>query len=356
MPTLRDILGQPAAIANLCAALRSGRVHHAWIFHGPEGVGKRTAAEAFGAALLDATTREREDGLFEPDPESETQRLIAAGTHPDLHVITKELARYSDERAVRERKLITIPREVIDQHLIVPAQLAPSMRSEATATKVFIVDEAELLNQTTQNAVLKTLEEPPTGAVIILVTSSEERLLPTIRSRCQRVAFGALDAASMRDWAKRQGVQAPAAGGPGSWAQSFASGSPGRLLQALEGGMADWGRRLEPMLASADRGDFDAGLGPAMATLVDEWAQAWVKEHENASKDAANKAGASRLLGMLAERSRLALRDVAARGGDAEPALRAIELIEATRRDIASNVNQKLAFEHLAVGLASRAR
>jgi DNA polymerase-3 subunit delta' len=352
MPTLRDILGQPAAVANLCAALRSGRVHHAWIFHGPEGVGKRTAAEAFGAALLDSTTRERECGLFEPDPDTETQRLVAAGTHPDLHVITKELARFSDDRAVRERKLISIPREVIDQHLIGPAQLAPSMRSNARATKVFIVDEAELLNATTQNAVLKTLEEPPAGAVIILVTSSEERLLPTIRSRCQRVAFGPLDEGAMKAWMQMHGISAPATRGAGAWAASFAAGSPGRLTQALEGGMAEWGRALEPMLAAADRGEYDAGLGASMAELIDGWAKAWVDAHEGASKDAANKAGAARLLGMLAERSRLMLRDVATRGGDPDPALAALDLIEATRRDIESNVNQKQAFEHLAAGLA----
>lgn len=352
MPTLSDILGQERAIATLCACLRSGRVHHAWIFHGPEGVGKRTSAEAFAGALLDPTTREVDGGLFEPDPDSPTRALVEAGSHPDLHLIFKELALFDDDPQIRARKLISIPKEVVERHLIIPAQLSAAVRTDAAARKVFIVDEAELLNDATQNAVLKTLEEPPPGAVIILVTSAEQRLLPTIRSRCQRVAFSPLHEEAMRQWMRRRGVSPPATGGAGSWAGAFALGSPGRLSQALEGGMDRWGETLEPMLAAADRGVYEPALGAGLAELVDAWAKAWIDAHEGASKDAANKAGAERLIGMLEERYRLALRDVARRGGDPEPALHAIDLLEATRRNIAANVNQKHAFEHLAVRLA----
>ena len=72
---------------------------------------------------------------------------------------------------------------------------------------------------------LKTLEEPPPGTVIILVTQNEEQLLPTIRSRCQRIAFGPLDAASMREWWEREGPQVAAP--DRAFVEAFAEGSPG---------------------------------------------------------------------------------------------------------------------------------
>ncbi|MEM9373943.1 MAG: hypothetical protein AAGA55_09895, partial [Planctomycetota bacterium] len=189
---LDAVLGQDRAVSQLAAAMASGRLHHAWIFHGPEGVGKFTTALAWAAMLLDPTTAPGLTGAFACEPDSPTQRLLASGTHPDLHVVRKELARFSSDARVRDAKLATIPKAVVEDHLIAPASVAPVMRTGSMMGKAFIVDEAELLdrspaNAPTQNAILKTLEEPAPGTLIVLVTSSEDRLLPTIRSRCQRV-------------------------------------------------------------------------------------------------------------------------------------------------------------------------
>ena len=130
--------------------------------------------------------------------------------HPDLHIITKELARYSDDRATRERKLTRMPVEVVRQHLIEPAQ-RPACSGMARCSSL---DEAELLAGEGQNALLKTLEEPPGGAsggptVIILITSSEDRLLPTIRSRCQRVGFTPLPEEVIAGWLDEHGGASP---------------------------------------------------------------------------------------------------------------------------------------------------
>jgi DNA polymerase III subunit delta' len=356
-PTFTDILGQPKAVQTLRAAMESGRVHHAWIFTGPMGVGKHTAARAFASMILDPTTAPNLAGELEPDPSSQTQRLIATGVHPDLHLVHKELARYSEEKNVRERKLLTIPKQVVEEHLLKPIALAPSMNLGGMACKVFIVDEAERLdrsrtNAPTQNSMLKTLEEPPAGSVIILVTSAEENLLPTIRSRCQRVVFTALDEPAMEAWMKRAGIDVT--GAERRWLLEFAEGSPGKMMRAIEGGMYAWSRELEPMLDAADRGKFDAALGPTMAKLVDEWAKSEAGKDPQGSKEAANFAGARAMLSLIAERARKRLRDAASRGEDPSPAVAIVDAIDDADRHIAANVSLANAFENLAVQISSR--
>ncbi len=350
-PSLRDILGQDQAIDTLRAAASSGRIHHAWIFAGPTGVGKRTTAEAFAALVLDPTTSPNLAGELEPEEGSHTQQLIARGDHPDLHLINKELARYSDERSVREQKLRTIPKDVIENRLLAPIVRAPSMRTESLVRKVFIIDEAELLdrsvtNAPVQNSMLKTLEEPPEGSVIILVTSAEDRLLPTIRSRCQRVAFHPLSDEHMNAWLERAQLDV----GPDerSWLVEFAQGSPGAATIAAATGLFKWANRLDPMLDAVESGRFDPELGPSMASLIEEWAKAWVAEHENASKEAANIAATGHMLSMLAERARRALRASAGDRDAAERALAALDLIARAQRHIGASVQIGFTMENLA--------
>lgn len=341
-----DILGQSRAIESLTGAIASGRLHHAWIFHGPLGVGKFTCAIAFARALLTEGTSV-EDGVV-------TTPAGAAGatTLADLHVVTKELARHSDDANVRHRKLMSIPVEVVRERLIAPAALAPSVQTNALAKKVFIVDEAELLNAASQNVTLKTLEEPPAGTVILLVTSNEDRLAATIRSRCQRVGFGPLDDASMRRWVEQAGID----GSPAdlAWLVDYSRGSPGLLIEASQAGLAQWAQRLEPMLAQADRGTFEPGLGPMFAELVESWASGWVDRHkaDNPSKDAANKAGAARLLDLLSERTRGRLWSAPPGSPEVETALRSIDSIAAAHQRLGANVNLRLTLDNLAAQLA----
>lgn len=356
-PTLDDVIGQPQAIETLRSAMASGRVHHAWIFSGPAGVGKRTTAIAFAAAILDGSTGPDLAGVLAPDPDSPIQRLIAAGTHPDLHVITKELARHSDDRSVRERKLLTIPRDVIDTHLLAPVARASSVRSEGSlASKVFIVDEAELLdrsksNAPVQNAILKTLEEPPPGSVIILITSSEDALLTTIRSRCQRIVFRALDEEAMGKWFRRSGLDVGA--DERAWLLWYAAGSPGRALEAARTGLFRWMESLEQPLEQTEAGRFSPALGGTMAGLIEEWAKAWVEEHENASKEAANVLATRHMLSIIAERARGRLRTGA--GADVqvvERSLRALDAVMDADRVIAANVSIAHTMDDLAARLA----
>lgn len=357
--SLDALLGQPRATAVLDDALASGRVHHAWIFHGPPGVGKFTAALAFAAVLLDGAAERDLAGRVRPAQAGRVARLLAEGRHPDLHVVRKELARFSDDKQVRDRKLLTIPKDVVVEHLIRPAYLSPVLSVDeaggpALARKVFIVDEAELLdasptNAPVQNALLKTLEEPPAGTVIVLVTSAEDRLLPTIRSRCQRVAFGPLDDASMQAWLDSAADQLPddvrTDAASLAWLRAYAAGSPGRLLDAATTGMAAWPRTLDPMLAASEAGRFVPGLGGAMAALCDAWAKAWVARGQNRSKDSANREAARRMLALLADRARGRLL------ADPASALGVLELIAQAERRLASNVALAMVMEGLAAEL-----
>ncbi len=348
MKTLGEIIGHTRALGVLASSLRSGRVHHAWVFHGPEGVGKRTVAEAFGLALLDETTRVEGDAIIS-DAKSPTRALADSGVHPDLHVVTKELARFSEDASVRSRKLTSIPKEVLVERVIGPAARSAQIKSNALARKVFIVDEAELMNDAGQNALLKTLEEPPEGTVLVLVTSSEDRLLATIRSRCQRVAFGPLSEPEMDEWARRAGFT-------NRRAMTLAGGRPGAAEQAEATGLDGWLDRLDPMLRDAERGVFSAELGGVMKTLIDDWAKAHVETHEGASKDAANKAGTRKLLELLSERVRAGMRaassDATANRAALERRARELELIGEAEHHVARNVNLQLAMENLAAQLS----
>ncbi len=334
---LDGVLGQEAAVRALRGAMRADRVHHAWVFHGPGGVGKFTAAAAFARELLD------------PADGSPTSLQVRSGTHPDLHVIRKEMAAIARDSDTRSRKQTNIPLEVLREFLIEPAALSASVRSASRATKVFIIDEADLMAGEGQNALLKTLEEPPPGSVIILVTSALERLLPTVRSRCQPVGFAPLDDAAMGRWLDGR-PEAPSDRGARAWVLWFADGSPGLAALALASGLHAWHETLDPLLSAAEGGAYSAGLGPAMAKLVDEQAAAMQKANPDASKEAANRAWSRRMFIYLARR----LRDrVRSNPAGAERAIAAIERCQEAERAISANVRFADVFENLSVQLAA---
>lgn len=352
---LPDILGQEAAIEQLERALDSDRLHHAWIFHGPRGVGKFTAALAFAALALDESTGRDLSGNLAADPEGRVQTMLRGRAHPDLHVIAKELARFSEDSKVRAAKLATIPKDVIETHLLDPASRAAKVTPGGAASKVFIVDEAELLdrsasNASVQNAMLKTLEEPAPGTLIILVTSSEERLLPTIRSRCQRVRFKPLSREAMEAWMDREGLSSEAR----AWALRFGEGSPGKVKEAIETGIVGWTQPVEGMLRDLVSGRYPVQMGSELASMVDSWAAARADADKRVSKDASNRAGFDRMLSLIGELLREQLAH-AAQSGDAmgaEITTARIDVLEKARQRLGANVPMLMVFEAMAGELA----
>jgi DNA polymerase-3 subunit delta' len=352
---LSSLLGQDRASGILMDALRADRVHHAWIFHGPAGVGKCTAAAAFAAMLLDPTTAAGLSGEIEADPESATQQMLRAGSHPDLHYLAKELATFSRFDSVRNSKQKFIGTDLTQEFLIEPLTRTGRAPAGARATKVAIVDGADLMNREAQNRMLKTLEEPGAGVVIILVTSAEEELLPTIRSRCQRVYFGPLGRVDMDRWIARRGLDLP----PDelSWLREFAAGSPGALLEAHSSGLFGWWTRLAPMLDASARGEHVATMGPLMEELTKAYAAGVVDQNPSASKDAANRSGTEAILRLVAHWARQRLRASVRQGGEPDgTALSAIDLIRAAEREADANVAMIFVFEKLSAELAAAGR
>jgi DNA polymerase-3 subunit delta' len=192
-----DLLGHEQAEETLIGAARSGRLHHAWLLAGPKGIGKATLAHRFARWLLFGHAEEGgQAGLFggepEPprglwtDPDDPLFHRIAAGGHADLMTLQREF----DERAKRLRTEIVAPavRKVAGFLALTAAE---------GGWRVVIVDGAEDMNRHAANALLKTLEEPPARTVLLLVSHAPGRLLPTIRSRCRKLALKPLDAGTV---------------------------------------------------------------------------------------------------------------------------------------------------------------
>lgn len=245
--TLDQIQGQDRAIGLLRRALDGGRLAHAFVFAGPAGVGKRTTALALARALLCTEQPNRGCGTCIDC------RLVGAGSHPD--VFLEDLATAQAERA-------TATVVSIEQIRRVCASLA--LKPVRGGAKVGIVDQAERLTPGAQDALLKTLEEPRGRATLILVTSNLDVLLPTIRSRCQRLLFAPLADERVAELLSREGIDLDVA----RRAAALAGGSLDRAreLTSSDG----WARseelrsRLEQIdrLAIPERLDLAAELSP----------------------------------------------------------------------------------------------
>ena len=168
--------GLDAAVAAFTEARARGRLHHAWLLTGPEGMGKASFAYRAARRLLGARPSIADRDDLASSPQDPVCRMVSAQSHPDLMV----LERWSEANPTRK----SIP---VDE-----ARRLPEFFSKAPAIadyRVAIIDAADDLNVNAANAVLKTLEEPSGRGVLFLVSHAPGRLLPTIRSRCRRLAF-----------------------------------------------------------------------------------------------------------------------------------------------------------------------
>ncbi len=176
------LLGHEAAERTLLGALHFGRMHHAWLITGPEGIGKATLAFRFARRLL-AGAGIAAGGMdtLALDPAHPVFRRVAASGHADLLTIERAY----DAKTKRRKRDIAVDdvRKINGFMALTPAE---------GGWRVAIVDGAEDLNQNSANALLKILEEPPSRAVLILVCSAPGRLPPTIRSRCRPLRLSAL--------------------------------------------------------------------------------------------------------------------------------------------------------------------
>jgi DNA polymerase-3 subunit delta' len=237
-----DLFGHLAAAAALEAAARSGRLPHAWLVCGPPGIGKATLGYRFGRWLLaNGADRPAEPGLapLYLDLGDPVFRRVAAGSHADLRALRPE-AEGGVKRVIR----VDGARAAIRFLAMTPAE---------GAWRFVLVDQAETMRAEAANALLKTLEEPPPRAVLMLTTASPDRLLPTIRSRCRRLELEPLDRTDMAELLRRLRPELPQA--DRERLAVMAEGSPGRALALSDGEGLAVQQLVDTVLAGLPLGD-----------------------------------------------------------------------------------------------------
>ena len=181
-----SISGQDRVVAQLEQAIERGRVPHAYLFSGPPGAPLMQTALVLASALSCQIARGR--GCTTCD----SCAKIARGIHPDVVVL------------VREGAAQIVPIENVRSQVIARLGLPP----HEAEVRVFVVEEATAMAPPAANALLKTLEEPPPRTLFVLCTTAPEQLLPTIRSRCQRIRFTGGSATADADAARAARIAA----------------------------------------------------------------------------------------------------------------------------------------------------
>ena len=177
MPGFQEIVGHEEVIQHLQNAIRLGKVSHAYILSGEKGSGKKLLANTFAMAL------QCEKKGVDPCQECRSCKKAMSRNHPDIIYTTHE-------------KPNSIGIEDIRTQLIEDVMIKPYCSSY----KIYIIDEAEKLTLQAQNALLKTIEEPPAYAVILLLTSNMETFLPTITSRCVKLNLRPVQESMVKDY------------------------------------------------------------------------------------------------------------------------------------------------------------
>ncbi len=233
-PGLDRIIGQEGAISLLRKVLSSGRVPHAFLFHGPEGVGKWTTVLAFARALLCSDLKALE--TVAPCGRCHSCRMIVAGSHPDLYRIGLYPKKLFPSQPKPREMIPPLPldhpdggKEILTQIRIHQIRWLNHQASHAPVEadwRLFAIDPADRLNPQAQNALLKTLEEPESRALIVLITSRPHVILPTLRSRCISVGFGPVDPGRLAPFLEENGIPSTET----VTRAALASGRPGAAL------------------------------------------------------------------------------------------------------------------------------
>jgi len=246
-----DLLGHDQAIGTLEQALASGRLHHGWLFHGRRGIGKATLAYRFARILLAGHGR---PGL-DLNPDHPVFAQVAGHHHPDLTVIEQE----RDPKTGKLKSDIPVDRV---------REAAGKLHSTSAISerRVLIVDGAEHLNRNAANALLKPLEEPPSGAVLILISHRPGRVAATLRSRCAKLPMQALNEATLIELLGR--YQPDLAADAQAPIVSMVNGSIGRALEIASG---EWLQTYEKVVKTLAAERPDALAIDDLATALAKW-------------------------------------------------------------------------------------
>lgn len=199
-----EIIGHERVVELFRRSLRSGKTAHAYIFEGPASCGRKKTALALIQALFCGTAQDDACGVCP------SCRKVAGGSHGDIHIVEP----LPDKRDITIAQVREVQRDL-------------ALRPYEAPRKACVVEPADRMNPNSANSFLKTLEEPPGNAIIILITENADLLLPTIRSRCQMVRFAPLSPEHIRILLERKGMDAETA----SLMSQLADGSMQRALE-----------------------------------------------------------------------------------------------------------------------------
>ena len=272
--------------------LRSGRLHHAWLIGGAQGIGKATLAYRVARTVLDPRkSRDPHIDSLDVAPDAAASRQVAALSHPNLSVLRRAAA--TDKKAASS----TIPVDAVRRALGMFGSTAAD-----GGYRVCIVDSAEDLTISSANALLKVIEEPPPRSLFLIVSHAPQRVLPTIRSRCRRLLLRPLEDRDIR--AAIASLGSPWSGIPGDTVEQalrYGEGSIRRTLELLDADKVSFIGQVTRLLDGLPKTDTKQVFALAEALskrdaddsyeLALETVQRWVSErlHERAGL------GASRL-------------------------------------------------------------
>ena len=208
------ILGHDGAKAHLQAALADRQMSHAYLLEGTHGVGKKTLANAFVKTLLCQAPIAGPNGQQDCCGRCQSCRSFDHDNHPDV----KRIRTLPDKNTISVKQI----RDELVKDI--------SIRPYGGQYKIYLIEEAERLTVEAQNAMLKTLEEPPAYGLIIMMAESAAAFLPTILSRCVKISLQPLDSKVVKAELGRRGVESGKAG----IAAAFAQGSIGQALKLCE--------------------------------------------------------------------------------------------------------------------------
>ena len=366
--SLNDIFCQDKAIDSLQRAYAAGRMAHAYLFDGDDGVGKFTTARAWAKMLLCENKQTVSD-----DPEyvdscgaCHSCQLFESGGHPDFRPIYKELVQFT-KNGKNKKTPVDMPIDVIREFLIDKVANRPTQGQFV----VYVMDEAEKVNAASQNALLKILEEPPGYCVIILLCSRLDKMLPTTLSRCQSIRFGQVAEDRIVERLTVEGVDKTEAV---YWAR-FSQGSLGRALAwaQLEIKDADTHTLKTELIEKISSLELADAVDTAewMGKTAKKISTVWISSSDNVSTTDITRRAQKGLIRMVAclfsdvvrascdastawiNQDQQGCVSALAQKMDAETAAVNVELCYRMHRWVDSSVNEKLIFEQLLLNLTN---
>jgi DNA polymerase-3 subunit delta' len=361
--SFKDIFCQDRAIEILQRAFASGRWAHAYIFAGPEGVGKSKTASEWTRLLLCKQPVIKND-FADSCGTCQSCRLFDAGSNPDFAQIYKELREFTEDGKGKAPP-VDLPIDVIREFLVAKVSNRPTLSQR----KIFIISEAERLNTSSQNCLLKVLEEPPEYCCIVLLCTRMEKLLPTTKSRCQTIRFGPIYENRIIEKLQNMGLEET----PARYFARLAQGSLGAACQwaQLELGGANLYPAKKELINSLAGYELADALNLAQQLLVDSKRVAglWAELDKATSKTDINRRAMKIIVRIIISALHDAMNlnvtrakepvnfdqkgqiEKLASRFDAEQAAEKISDCYCMLRWIESSVNEKLIFEQLLLSL-----